>query len=66
MVRKLPHEFKSAEQFDYLQGNSIGPEWNTMNQFRDNIKPKIKTQTGVTINPIKLPKKMELMKRGKN
>ena len=34
-----------------------------MNQFTENIKPKIKTQAGSTIDPIKLPRKIEAMRK---
>ena len=58
VVRDLPHNFSNSDQFDYLQNEVIGPEWNSLNQFKDNIKPKVKAKVGQVINPIKLPKNM--------
>jgi U3 small nucleolar RNA-associated protein 14 len=55
----VPHNFKSPEQFDYLQDEKLGPEWNTLNQFKSNIKPKVITKAGQVIEPIKLPKKLD-------
>jgi U3 small nucleolar RNA-associated protein 14 len=63
-VNKLPHNVKSSEQFDYLQSEPIGPEWNTLTQFGSNIKPKVITKAGHIIEAIRLPKSFE--KKGKN
>ena len=46
MVRKLPHEFSNVEQFEYLNQSEIGPEWNSLTQFKDNIKPKVIKKVG--------------------
>lgn len=61
-MKKLPHNIKSAEQFNYLQGQPVGPEWNTLTQFSANIKPKVITKAGQVIQPINMPKTIE---RGK-
>ena len=58
MVRKLPHEFSNVEQFEYLNQSEIGPEWNSLTQFKDNIKPKVIKKVGQVIEPIKAPKKI--------
>lgn len=58
MVRKLPHEFSNVEQFEYLNQSEIGPEWNSLTQFKDNIKPKVIKKVGQVIEPIKTPKKI--------
>ena len=55
-MKDLPRNFSNADQFDYLQNSEIGPEWNSLNQFKDNIKPKVNTKVGQVINAIKLPK----------
>lgn len=48
-----------------MQSQPIGPEWNSLTQFKDNIKPKVITQAGQVITPAKLPKKMENSKNNK-
>lgn len=58
MVRKLPHEFTTVEQFEYLNQTEVGPEWNSLTQFKANIKPKVITKVGEVIEPIKLPKRI--------
>jgi U3 small nucleolar RNA-associated protein 14 len=63
-VNKLPHNYNSIAQFDYIQDEKIGTEWNTLNQFKSNIKPKVITKAGQVIEAIKLPK--HLSKSGKN
>lgn len=42
-----------------MQNEPIGPEWNSLNQFRDNIKPKVSTKAGQVITAVRLPKKIE-------
>lgn len=39
----------SAEQFDYLQREALGPEWNTLSQFTANVQPKVLTKAGQVI-----------------
>lgn len=58
LVRELPYNFSSKEQFDYVHQQPIGPEWNSLSNFQQNIKPKIKTKAGETVQPINLPKKI--------
>lgn len=58
MVRELPHGYSNPQQFDYLQNMEIGPEWNSLNQFKDNIKPKVINKVGQVINSVKLPKSL--------
>ncbi len=58
MVRKLPHEYTTVEQFEYLTQSNVGPEWNSLTQFKANIKPKVITKVGEVIEPIKLPRKI--------
>lgn len=42
-----------------MQSEAIGPEWNSLNQFKDNIKPKVITKAGEVITAVRLPKKIE-------
>lgn len=48
-VSKVPAGYSSAEQFEYLQDERLGPEWNSLGQFRVNVKPKVVTQAGQVI-----------------
>lgn len=58
MVQKLPHQFSNVEQFEYMNQTEIGPEWNSLTQFKANIKPKVVTKVGEVIEPIRAPKKI--------
>lgn len=58
-VNKLPHNMKSAEQFDYLQRESLGPEWNTLTQFTANVQPKVAIKAGQVIEAIRMPRYIE-------
>lgn len=48
-VNKLPHNYTNVAQFEYIQDEKIGAEWNTLNQFKSNIKPKVITKAGQVI-----------------
>ena len=41
----------------------MGAEWNTLNQFKSNIKPKVITKAGQVIEPIRLPRHIEKGKK---
>ena len=58
LVSELPYNFSSKEQYDYVHQQPVGPEWNSISNFQQNIKPKIKTKAGETVQPITLPKKI--------
>lgn len=58
MVRKLPHEYTTVEQFEYLNQTTLGPEWNSLTQFKANIRPKVIKKVGEVIEPIKLPRRI--------
>lgn len=62
-MSKLPHTMKSPEQFDYMQSEAVGPEWNTLTQFRANVQPKVVTKAGQVIEPIKMPKRLDKSKK---
>ena len=57
-VHKVPAGYSSAQQFDYVQQEKVGPEWNTLSQFSQNIKPKVKTQSGQVIEAVRLPRQL--------
>jgi U3 small nucleolar RNA-associated protein 14 len=54
---------KSPEQFDYLQREVIGPEWNTLTQFTSNVQPKVLTKAGQVIEPVTLPRHLVKTKK---
>jgi len=56
LVRDLPHPYKSADQFDYVQGVPLGPEWNFLRNHQKLVKPKVITKAGEIIAPIQAPK----------
>lgn len=58
MVQKLPHQFGTVEQFEYMNKTELGPEWNSLTQFKSNIKPKVVTRVGEVIEPIRAPKRV--------
>lgn len=58
MVQKLPHQYNNVEQFEYMNQAELGPEWNSLTQFKANIKPKVITRVGEVIEPIRAPKRM--------
>ena len=58
MVRDLPRNFSNPDQFDFMQSEAVGPEWNSFTQFNDNIKPKIIAAAGQVIKPATLPRSM--------
>lgn len=62
LVQKLPHNYSSKEQFEFAHQAELGPEWNSMKNFKELIKPKIQTKVGEVIEPVKLPRKIAKMK----
>jgi hypothetical protein len=46
MVRTLPHNYTNVDQFEFMNRQELGPEWNSMTQFSANIKPKVLTKVG--------------------
>ena len=41
LVRDLPYNYKSAEQFDYTHSVPLGPEWNSLKNHQKLVKPKV-------------------------
>ena len=62
-VKNLPHNYSNSDQFDFMQKEAVGPEWNSLKQFKDNVKPKVITKAGQVIEAAKLPKKIQNMGR---
>lgn len=53
LVSELPQNFKSKEQFNFLNNMPLGTEWNTMISHQNMVKPSLKTKKGEIIAPIK-------------
>ena len=58
-MKNLPHNYSNADQFDFMQQEAVGPEWNSLTQFKDNVKPKVITKAGQVIEAARLPKKIQ-------
>ena len=54
LVKELPKNIQSREQFEKLNSNSIGREWNTLTMYKKMIQPKIITKIGQIIQPMDL------------
>lgn len=53
MVKKLPYNYKSKEQFNYVNNKAIGQEWNMLNQHSSLVQPKVKMQKGKIIEALR-------------
>ena len=53
-VEHVPYPFTSREQYERSLAVPIGKEWNGMRAARGFARPKVVTDAGRTINPIKL------------
>ena len=65
-VKNLPHNYGNADQFDFIQNEAVGQEWNSLTQFKDNVKPKVITKAGQVIEAARLPKKVQNLNKTKN
>ena len=54
LVKELPKNIQSRDQFEKLNSNSIGREWNTLTMYKKMIQPKIITKIGQIIQPMDL------------
>ena len=54
LVQKLPNNIQSIEQFEKLNGYTIGREWNTLTMYKKMIQPKIISKIGQIIQPMNL------------
>ena len=54
LVKELPKNIQNREQFEKLNSNSIGREWNTLTMYKKMIQPKIITKIGQIIQPMDL------------
>ena len=54
LVKELPKNIQSREQFEKLNSNAIGREWNTLTMYKKMIQPKIISKIGQIIQPMDL------------
>lgn len=52
LVKKLPYQFKNKEQFNYLNHQTVGGEWNSANQHASLTQPKVRTTKGQVIQQV--------------
>ncbi|XP_065176210.1 U3 small nucleolar RNA-associated protein 14 homolog A-like [Sycon ciliatum] len=57
-VKNLPFPFTSKAQYQQSLRMPVGREWHTEQSFRDLCQPKVLTNMGAIIEPIKAPKAM--------
>ena len=56
LTESIPYPFTSKEQYAMSLQNPLGSEWNTARTFKEVIKPRVSTQMGAIIQPIKMTK----------
>lgn len=52
LVDQVPFEYQTKEQFDFCMSQPIGQEWTGIRSYKNNIKPSVVTNKGVSIVPI--------------
>ena len=56
LTESVPYPFKTKEQYAMSLQNPLGSEWQTLSTYKTAIKPRVSTQTGAIIQPIKMTK----------
>lgn len=54
MVKELPNNVKSQEQFEKLNGSNIGREWNSLTMYKKLIQPNVVKKIGQIIEPMRI------------
>ena len=52
LVKDVPHEFGTKEQFNFIMSQPVGSDWSGVKNFQNNIKPAVLTTKGKSIMPI--------------
>jgi U3 small nucleolar RNA-associated protein 14 len=55
-VDKVPFPFKNPQQYDQEMRMPSGPEWNTLSQHLQRVKPKVFTKVGAIVPPLQYVK----------
>lgn len=56
MVPKVPHPYRSREEYERARVKPLGPEWNSVHTFKRRIQPRVQVKVGSIIDPIKFVK----------
>jgi len=62
-VDKVPHPFQNPAQYDQQLRMPSGPEWNTLPQHLEKIKPKMFVKVGAIVPPLQYVKHLPPEKR---
>ena len=54
MVKELPNNVRSQEEFEKLNGTAFGREWNSLTMYKKLIQPNIVKKIGQIIEPMKI------------
>ncbi len=54
MVKELPNNVKSQEQFEKLNGTNVGREWNSLTMYKKLIQPNVVKKIGQIIEPMRI------------
>ncbi len=54
MVKELPNNVRSHEQFEKLNGTNVGREWNSLTMYKKIIQPSIVKKIGQIIEPMRI------------
>ena len=58
LVKDLPHQYSSVEQYKKVMDGAVGREWNTGQSQKRLIQPEVLTKVGEIIKPLKLKKEI--------
>ena len=58
LVKDLPHQYSSVEQYKKVMDGAVGREWNTGQSHKRLIQPEVLTKVGEIIKPLKLKKEI--------
>jgi U3 small nucleolar RNA-associated protein 14 len=54
MVKELPNNVRSQEQFEKLNGTGVGREWNSLTMYKKLIQPNVVKKIGQIIEPMRI------------
>ena len=66
LVKELPLNMANREQFELLNNNPIGREWNSLTTYKQIIQPKIVKKIGQIIEPMSINDKTKAKKLTEN
>jgi U3 small nucleolar RNA-associated protein 14 len=54
MVKELPHNVKSQEEFEKVNNTAFGREWNSLTMYKKLIQPNVVKKIGQIIEPMRI------------